>query len=69
MPIRFPLKIIRHEQSFGIKDAAGTPVCFFYFTEGRPDEIASRNKLPRDEAEELAKITARAITEAKSQPT
>lgn len=62
--MKLPLKIHRYDASFGIKDAAGTTICYVYFDEGNPGERAIRNLMSEEEAEPIAKQIARLLTDA-----
>lgn len=63
MAISLPLRIIRHEASFGIRDANNTALAYFYFDKGKPGERAIRNLMSEEEAEALAKRIARFLTD------
>lgn len=62
--MRLPLRIIRHETSFSIRDASDMAICYVYFDKGNPGERAIRKLMSEEEAEPIAKQIARALTEA-----
>ena len=66
--MKLPLKITRHEESIGIDDAEGTSICYLYF--GVADEIQRRvtQRMTREEAEDIAKQIARALTDNAEKP-
>lgn len=59
--MRLPLKITRHEESFGITDAAGVSVAFVYFGVADETQRFAAKRMTRDEAEDVAKQIARAL--------
>ena len=62
MKLALPLKITEHPESFGITDSIGTHVAYIYFE----DNASRRNltkRLDRAAALEVAKVTARALTD------
>ena len=58
-----PLRIIRHEGSFGIRDAVETTLCFVYFDKGTATERSIRKLMSEEEAEALVKRIARFLTD------
>lgn len=61
--MRLPLKITRHEESFGITDAAGTSICYIYFGVSDETQRFVAKRMTRDEAEGVARQIARALTD------
>lgn len=58
-----PLRITAHAESFGITDAAGLHVAYVYFGAGDKAQRQAANRMTREEAESVAKIIARALTD------
>lgn len=58
-----PLKITRHEESFGITDAAGISIAFVYFGTADETQRFAARRMTRAEAEDVAKQIARALTD------
>lgn len=64
--MKLPLRMHRYDASFGIKDAAGTTICYVYFDKGNPGERAIRGLMSEEEAEPIAKQIARLLTDAET---
>ena len=60
--LRLPLRIVPHEESFGIVDAVGTNVCWTYFT-ATEERQQQTKRLSREDAVEVARVIARALTD------
>lgn len=58
-----PLKITRHEGSLQITDADGFSLAYVYFRQDPQAARAASGQTP-ESAEEIAKVIARALTEA-----
>ena len=59
--IRFPLRITEVGEAIAVLDAAGTNLSCLYY-ENEPIRRQSTKRVTRDEAVEMAKIIARALT-------
>lgn len=62
--MKLPLKITRNDESFGIRDAAGTSIAYVYFDEEPGTRRDVRKRLSLEEAEAIAKHIARSLTDA-----
>lgn len=61
--MKLPLKITRHEESFGITDNAGMSICYIYFGVSDETQRFAARRMTRAEAEDIAKQIARALTD------
>jgi len=61
--MKLPLKITRHEESFGITDNAGMSICYIYFGVSDETQRFAARRMTRAEAEDVAKQIARALTD------
>ena len=61
--MRLPLKITRHEESYSIRDAAGTSICYIYFGVSDETQRFAAKRMTRAEAEDVARQIARALTD------
>jgi hypothetical protein len=59
--MKLPLKITRHEESFAIRDAAGTSICYIYFGVSDETQRFAAQRMTRAEAKDIAKQIARAL--------
>ncbi len=66
--MRLPIKITRHEGSFGITDVIGTTICYVYFDTGSDSERGIRKLMSEAEAEAIVKGIARHLTNEKDPP-
>lgn len=61
--MRLPLKIIRHPESYEVRDAVGTHIAYIYFE----DDLTRREqtkRLTQADAEQITKRIARLLTDA-----
>lgn len=61
MSYQTPLRILRLVESFSIIDGAGVSLAYVYFTED-PGRASAAGRLMPEDAENVAKIIARALT-------
>jgi hypothetical protein len=59
--LRFPLRIPEVGEAIAVLDAAGTNCAYLYY-ENEPIRRQSTKRVTRDEAVEMAKVIARALT-------
>ncbi len=60
--LRLPLKIVKLPEAYGVVDAGGLRLAYFYF-ENEPSRRNTMNRLDEAEALRLAKLLARAETD------
>ena len=61
--MRLPLKITRHDESFGITDASGISIAYVYFGTADETQRFAAKRMRLDEAESVARQIARALTD------
>lgn len=60
--LRLPLKLSLHSECVAICDAADISVCYIHYDDGCPVRRSVRKRLTKEEAIEVGKIVARALT-------